>query len=262
MIANFRQVSSETLDRIKVDPSDLQEALLGIIEADQVELDGQVIAIPPSVKRLVTSFDTEQKRSFLDHFNTMMSIMMNKVKGMEKRKKTDRREDDRRAEEDRRRQQRRLEAREAEDRRKQQRRNVERREGSRRREKEPLKLGAQMDLDKAWHGIHYMLTGDPWNGEPPLSWAVMGGTELGEDTGYGPPRYLEPEQVSRVARALKEISPDEFSGRYDRETMKNADIYAVGDDSDPEYFTQYYLQLRDFYQDAASNGNGMIIFMT
>jgi hypothetical protein len=25
-----------------------------------------------------------------------------------------------------------------------------------------------MDLDKSWHGIHYMLTGTAWEGTPPL----------------------------------------------------------------------------------------------
>jgi hypothetical protein len=36
-----------------------------------------------------------------------------------------------------------------------------------------------LDLDKTWHAIHFLLTGDPWEGEPPLRNAVLGGTPLG-----------------------------------------------------------------------------------
>src|SRR5690242_18007628 len=46
-------------------------------------------------------------------------------------------------------------------------------------------------LDKAWQGIHYLLTGTAWGGEPPWNTLLAGGTELpgaGEEWGYGPPR--------------------------------------------------------------------------
>src|SRR5262245_17894050 len=53
-----------------------------------------------------------------------------------------------------------------------------------------------LDIGKAWHGIHFLLTGSTWHGDPPLSWVVMGGVPIGPDIfGYGPVRYLLPEQV-------------------------------------------------------------------
>lgn len=30
-----------------------------------------------------------------------------------------------------------------------------------------------LNIDKAWHGIHFLLTGDPWGGEPPLKYVVL-----------------------------------------------------------------------------------------
>ena len=56
-----------------------------------------------------------------------------------------------------------------------------------------------IDIDKAWHGIQFLLANDPWGGEPPLANAVLGGTEIGDDVGYGPARYLNADEVRAVA---------------------------------------------------------------
>jgi len=43
-----------------------------------------------------------------------------------------------------------------------------------------------VDVDKAWHGIHYLLTGQAEGGPRPLSLAVLGGGDFGTEDGYGP----------------------------------------------------------------------------
>src|SRR5687767_14577361 len=49
--------------------------------------------------------------------------------------------------------------------------------------------GLVTDLDKAWHGIHYLLTGTAAEGGKPLDFLVSGGREVGNvDIGYGPAR--------------------------------------------------------------------------
>src|SRR5512147_1658720 len=54
-------------------------------------------------------------------------------------------------------------------------------------EEASLAEAERFDIDKAWQGIHYLLCGDPWEGAPPLSDLVLGGTELGSaDYGCGP----------------------------------------------------------------------------
>src|SRR5262245_61651019 len=64
-----------------------------------------------------------------------------------------------------------------------------------------------MDLDKAWHGIHFLLTGSAWDGEEPLCFLVKGGEEIGdEDFGYGPARILSPNQIAAWADSLSAIS--------------------------------------------------------
>ena len=82
------------------------------------------------------------------------------------------------------------------------------------------------DVDKAWQGIHFLLAGDPWGGEDAAAKAVLGGTEIGGDLGYGPARYLTATEVKEVADAISRIDRDELKRRFDAQAMADADIYA------------------------------------
>lgn len=124
--------------------------------------------------------------------------------------------------------------------------------------------GGSMSVDKAWHGIHFLLTGDSWENDSPLAQVVMGGAGIGEDMGFGPARYLTAEEVEQIAAALQPIDADEFSSRYDPEAMESNGVYAFNmEDADDEidYFRGFYLELRDYYFDAAAKGNAMLAFM-
>jgi len=47
---------------------------------------------------------------------------------------------------------------------------------------------ADLPLDKSWHGLQFLLTGQPVSGDPPLNFLTEGGTDVGDvDVGYGPP---------------------------------------------------------------------------
>jgi hypothetical protein len=53
------------------------------------------------------------------------------------------------------------------------------------------------DLDKAWHGIHWLLTGTADSGSEPLCYLLAGGTQIGDiDVGYGPARSFSAEEVA------------------------------------------------------------------
>ena len=55
---------------------------------------------------------------------------------------------------------------------------------------------ADFDIDKAWHGIHYLLTGTAWEGAAPLNFLVAGGRPVGDvDVGYGPARAFSGAEV-------------------------------------------------------------------
>jgi hypothetical protein len=123
-----------------------------------------------------------------------------------------------------------------------------------------------IDVDKSWHLIHFMLTGQADGGPEPLSWAVLGGEEVGEDVGYGPARILQPDQVKGISSALSEISIEEFNSRYDPAAMKAADVYlsdmCVRDgDEALEYISDNYSALVDFYRSAAEGGKGAVLLL-
>jgi hypothetical protein len=120
-----------------------------------------------------------------------------------------------------------------------------------------------LDVDKAWHGIHYLLTGEAWGGEAPLATAVLGGTEIGENFGYGPTRYLAPDEVKTVAAALDSIPSGELAKRFSPEMLQTAEIYPHGPWADEAlgYLLRYYDELVKFYKSAAHRGDAVLTYI-
>lgn len=121
-----------------------------------------------------------------------------------------------------------------------------------------------LDLDKAWHAIHFTLNGKAWDGEEPLALTILGGEEIGEDIGYGPARYLLPEQVRNVAKALNSIAPDDFAGRFDPSALTAAEVYpGIWDEGAEalEYVQPFYNDLRNFYIAASERNDSVLIYL-
>ncbi len=125
--------------------------------------------------------------------------------------------------------------------------------------------GTRLDIDKAWHAIHFTLNASAWGGIGPLSLVILGGQEMGGDIGYGPARVLTPDEVRAVADALASITGDAFSARFSPADMDAADIYPqgwadIGPDALP-YVLEHYRRLRAFYQEAAGRGDAAILYL-
>jgi hypothetical protein len=82
-----------------------------------------------------------------------------------------------------------------------------------------------LHMEKKWHGIHFLLTGEPWPLSHPLGIAVFGAEDVGEDLGYGPARTLTVDQVHYVASELSLLSADAVRKRYDAQLMMKEMIY-------------------------------------
>jgi hypothetical protein len=121
-------------------------------------------------------------------------------------------------------------------------------------------------LDKAWHGLHFLFTGSDWGGNPPLSFLVAGGAEVGDiDVGYGPARVFRASEVAAIHNALAEIQEADLRNRYKPEVMMEKDIYPTIWDRDPKeddalgYLLEYFAVLKRFIGETASKGLGLVV---
>jgi hypothetical protein len=128
--------------------------------------------------------------------------------------------------------------------------------------------GGEEDIDKSWHGLHYLLTRSAWEGDPPLNFLVTGGREIGDvDVGYGPARGFTSAEVAEIAGALGQISTDDLRGRFDPEQMMKAQIYPEIWDRDPGeddtlgYLVEYFEGLKAFLQRTAASGSALVVYL-
>ncbi len=121
--------------------------------------------------------------------------------------------------------------------------------------------GEVLDLHKSWHGLHWLMCQSVWEGPEPYRSAILGGEEIGEDIGYGPPRLVEPAKVEEVARALSMLSAAQVMKRYDGMAMDRDDVYPgnfAEDGSWKNELRRDYERLRKFYEETAAEGGGML----
>lgn len=114
--------------------------------------------------------------------------------------------------------------------------------------------GADLSIEKAWHGVHYLLCGKDQPGTDLVSQVVMGGTDVGDDLGYGPARYFSADEVAAIARELSRPNLEaEMATRWDPDKMMTLGIYPAQFDSDDEqWLMDAFRKLRQFYIDASA----------
>jgi hypothetical protein len=127
--------------------------------------------------------------------------------------------------------------------------------------------GDEIDIEKAWHGLHFMFTGTAWEGSLPAAFLLAGGREIGKvDVGYGPARAFRPDDVRQVAAYLSGRSEQELQQRYDPPRMTALKIYPEiwdpgDDDEQVEYLVDAFGRLREFVVATRDAGAGLIIYL-
>ncbi len=125
----------------------------------------------------------------------------------------------------------------------------------------------EIDLDKAWHGIHYLLVGDVGTTEPPLDF-LLSGTEIGEeDLAYGFAHAFRATEVRAIYAAVKPLTPEVLRPRYNPRDMMEQGIYpeiweGADDDEQFDYLMENYACLRDFLAQCIQQQRGMIIYLS
>ena len=125
------------------------------------------------------------------------------------------------------------------------------------------------DLDKAWHGIHYLLTGTADEGDMPLSFLMSGGRIVGDiEVGYGPARVFTSAETQAIADALAPLSEDELRARFDPDDMMSREIYPeIWSRRPPEddpigYLVEHFRLLRGFLQQTTESGVGIVVTLS
>jgi hypothetical protein len=124
----------------------------------------------------------------------------------------------------------------------------------------------EIEIDKAWHGLHFLLTGTAREGDFPLNFIVVGGEEVGDDLGYGPARAVRSEDVHKIDTALEPLTAEELRQRFDADRMSALEIYPFGWSHDPDgelqYLLEFYGELRAFVRRTAERGHGLLVYLS
>jgi hypothetical protein len=117
-----------------------------------------------------------------------------------------------------------------------------------------------VDVDKAWNGIWFLLkaAGAPVD--------VVGGGALlsDEDLGYGPARYMTPDEVTLAAASLAALPWEKLACRFDPAQMNSDNVYPAiwDDDGALDYLRVNYAVLVKFFDAAAAAGDGVILWLS
>lgn len=125
----------------------------------------------------------------------------------------------------------------------------------------------EFDVDKAWQGIHFLLTGSDWEGEGPLAFILHGGREIDEDLGYGSPHGFTAKEVKEIDAALKGVDEEALYERADPKEFTKNEIYPQGfweSESKEECISYALDNLRDlkkFVSETAQSGRALIAYI-
>jgi Domain of unknown function (DUF1877) len=121
-------------------------------------------------------------------------------------------------------------------------------------------------LEKAWHGLHFLLTGSAGESGVPLGFLLEGGQEVGKNDGYGAPRLFQPGEVQQINAALAPISDDKLWDRFDPERMESEGIYpGIWDEEEEELrdeYLGYFHELKKVVIQAGDTGMGLLVTLS
>ncbi len=113
-----------------------------------------------------------------------------------------------------------------------------------------------ISVEKAWAALGYLLD----KAADGTIDVVFGGTPIGEDWGFGPPRYLAPDEVRQAVDMLSRTPFDRLATHYDARQLADAKIYPGHHAEDDLRGLQIdYETLVEFFAVAAKSGDGMVL---
>jgi hypothetical protein len=128
-----------------------------------------------------------------------------------------------------------------------------------------------VDLDKAWHCLHYLLSGSAQAGQGPLAFLLAGGAPVGDVDlgGAGPARVFTASEVAPIADALAEVTEATLLARFDAKKLEALGIYPgrwselnVRSDYELGYYFGPFRELQRLTARAKGSQLGMIVWIS
>ncbi|MEZ6049340.1 MAG: DUF1877 family protein [Planctomycetaceae bacterium] len=116
-----------------------------------------------------------------------------------------------------------------------------------------------LELGQAWHGLHYILTGEEDAAEPPdlIDFLIEGGDHWDwGDYGF---RYYTPKEVHRLTETLNGVPEVIFKERYQPEQMQKVYPREWNEREDLEWLVVSFVELRAFMNQCQKNESGIVI---
>jgi len=121
-----------------------------------------------------------------------------------------------------------------------------------------------IDVDKAWDGIIFLLTGQNiQNADHPLVQVLFSGQLIDEeqDLGYGPGHYLTSDQVKDLNEKISKITTEDLKQKYNSKQMNELDVYPIWDEDSFDYLDENFKLLQQTYAEAANKEQAIITFL-
>lgn len=124
-----------------------------------------------------------------------------------------------------------------------------------------------ISIDKAWHAIHFTLTGCPFGGEDDniFSKLVMSGNVFMEIDGEPPAMLITANDVKKLSEAMDSLEEQQFREKFNISEMLENNIYPVMDDENEEEFFDYVwanlIELKKFIEEAANERQAVIFYI-
>lgn len=126
-----------------------------------------------------------------------------------------------------------------------------------------------LSLEKAWHGLHFLLTFYAGDNEPPLNFICAGGSPFFlsfQGSEFDPPRLFDEDETVEIHCALMKISDESLWAGFDEEKMTEEAVYpdCWGEPEEDlrEEYLSYFRELKEFFADAANNRKTVMIALT
>jgi len=125
-----------------------------------------------------------------------------------------------------------------------------------------------LDLGKAWHILHYLMTGHLDAAAAPGN-ALLSGVPLGQDLGYGPPRLHDPDETRAFRDFLVPLDADRLVARMDFPQLVQLGVYplsGIPDAADAQSWRDEvrgaFQGLKSYVDRTAERGGGLLTWLS